>query len=113
MTVRGRTTVAVRLRQVLEDLFASTKSSKESVETIPDHVVILLQVIADEPKFQRWLLAISALSDKARNEQLRRMSYAMRIEDEDSSVAESFDRLQDPSLFKAFCQALREDQKAT
>lgn len=103
--------VTVRLRQLLEGLFASTKSSKESVEAIPDHIVILLQVIADEPKFQRWLLAIDALSDKARNEQLRRMSYAMRIEDEHSSVAESFDRLQDTNLFKAFCQALRDDRK--
>ena len=103
--------VTVRLRQLLEGLFASDKSSKESLEAIPDHIVILLQVIQAEPKFQRWLLAIDALSDKGRNEQLRRMSYALRIEDEHSSIAESFDRLQDPNLFKAFCQALRDDQK--
>ena len=103
--------VTVRLRQLLEGLFASTTSSNESREAIPDHIVILLQVIEEEPKFQRWLLAIDALSDKARNEQLRRMSYAMRIEDEHSSVADSFDRLQDPNLFKAFCQALRDDRK--
>src|SRR6187551_1353250 len=49
--------VTVRLRQLLEGLFASTESSKESLEAIPDHIVILLQVIEEEPKFQRWLLA--------------------------------------------------------
>jgi hypothetical protein len=101
--------VAVKLRQMLETLCASTSPSKESLEAIPEHVVTLLQVIREEPKFERWLLAIDALPVTLRNEQLRRMSFAFRVEDEQSTIAESFDRLQETSLFKAFCQTLRNE----
>jgi hypothetical protein len=101
--------VAVKLREMLETLCASTSPSKESLEAIPEHVVTLLQVIREEPKFERWLLAIDALPVTLRNEQLRRMSFAFRIEDEQSTIAESFDRLQETSLFKAFCQTLRDE----
>lgn len=105
--------VAVKLRQMLETLSVSTSPSKESLEAIPEHVVTLLQVIREEPKFERWLLAIDALPITLRNEQLRRMSFAFRIEDEQSTIAESFDRLQEISLFKAFCQALRDEAAST
>ena len=66
-------------------------------------------MIREEPKFERWLLAIDALPVTLRNEQLQRMSFAFRVEDENSTIAESFDRLQESSLFKAFCQALCDD----
>ena len=101
--------VAVKLRRMLETLLAPESPSKESLEAIPEHVVTLLQVIREEPKFERWLLAIDAFPVTLRNEQLRRMSFAFRIEDENSTIAESFDRLQESSLFKAFCQTLRDD----
>jgi hypothetical protein len=101
--------VAARLRRMLEMFCAPTTASKESLEAIPEHVVTLLQVIQEEPKFKRWLLAIYGLPEMLRNEQLRRMSSAFRIEDERSAIAESFDRLQDSSLFKGFCEALRDE----
>jgi hypothetical protein len=103
--------VAVKVRRMLEALCASTSPSKESLEAIPEHVVTLLQIIREEPKFERWLLAIEALPVTLRNEQLRRMSFAFRIEDEQSTIAESFDRLRENSLFKAFCQALRDEKQ--
>ena len=103
--------VAVKLRQVLETLCASKTPSKESLAAIPEHVVTLLQVIRAEPKFERWLLAIDALPITLRKEQLRKMSSAFRIEDKHSMIAESFDRLQESSLFKAFCQALRDEKQ--
>ena len=91
---------------------ATTTPSKESLEVIPEHVVTLFQVIQEEPKFKRWLLAIDSLPEMLRNEQLRRMASAFRIEDEHSGIAESFDRLQDSSLFKGFCQALRDEEES-
>ena len=94
---------------MLETMLAPANPSRESLEAIPEHVVTLLQVIREEPKFERWLLAIDALPVTLRDEQLRRMSFAFRIEDEHSTIAESFDRLQESSLFKAFCKALRDD----
>jgi|SRR3954470_3102189 len=104
--------IAIRLRQMLETFWVSTSVSKESLDAIPEHVVILLQVIGEEPRFKRWLLAIDDLPVTLRNEQLQRMSSAFRIEDGESDIARSFDRLHDSSLFKAFCQALRDEKSA-
>jgi hypothetical protein len=104
--------IGIRLREMLEMLWVSTSVSKESLEAIPEHVVVLLQVIREEPKFKRWFSAIEGLPLALRNEQLQRMSSAFRIEDGESDIARSFDRLHDSSLFKAFCQALR-DEKTT
>jgi len=103
--------IAVRLRYVLEALLAPVEPSTESLEAIPEHVVTLLQVIREEPKFARWLLAIEALPPTHRNEQLAKMSFAFRIEDGTSTIAESFDRLRDSALFKAFCQILRDEKQ--
>jgi hypothetical protein len=100
--------LAVRLRRVLEELLASSESSPESEEAIPEHVVTLRQVIGEEPKFEHWLLTIEALPPAIRNQQLEKMSFAFRVEDSSSTIAESFDRLQNPALFKAFCQSLRD-----
>jgi hypothetical protein len=102
--------IAVRLRQVLEDLLASPEPSSESLEAIPEHVVTLLQVIRQQPAFERWLLAIEAMPLTHRNQQLEKMSFAFRVEDENSAIAESFDRLKEPSLFNAFCQSLRDEK---
>lgn len=102
--------IAVRLRRVLETLLAPAGPSKESLEAIPEHVVTLLQVIREVPKFEKWLLAIEALPLKHRNEQLAKMSFAFRVEDGSSTIAESFDRLQDSALFNAFCQSLRDEK---
>jgi hypothetical protein len=99
--------LAVRLQAMFEALFVSTKSSKESLEAIPDHIVTLLEVIRDVPKFRQWFLAIGARPGHRRNEQLRKMSYALRTEDGRSAVADAYERLQDPNLFRAFCDALR------
>jgi hypothetical protein len=52
--------IAVRLRRLLEGLLAPDEPSDESLEAIPEHVVTLLQVIGEEPKFERWLLALDA-----------------------------------------------------
>jgi hypothetical protein len=101
--------IAVRLRKVLQALLVPAEPSKESLEAIPEHVVTLLQVIRDVPKFERWLLAMEGLPAKDRNQQLEKMSFAFRIEDGSSTIAESFDRLQNPALFKAFCQTLRDE----
>jgi hypothetical protein len=45
--------IAVRLRSLLESLLAPSEPSSESRQIIPEHVVTLLQVIHDEPKFER------------------------------------------------------------
>ena len=103
--------IAVSLRRLLEALLAPPEPSDESLQAIPEHVVTLLQVIREEPKFERWLLAIEALPPAHRNQQLQRMSFAFRIEDRNSTIAESFDRLQSSALFKAFCQTLREEKQ--
>jgi hypothetical protein len=103
--------IAVRLRRVLEALLAHAEPSNESLEAIPEHVVTLLQGIREEPKFERWLLAIEALPSTHRNQQLAKMSFAFRIEDGSSTIAESFDRLQDSALFKAFCESLRDERQ--
>lgn len=100
--------IAARLRRVLESLLAPSEPSNESQEAIPEHVVTLLQVIREQPKFARWLLAIEALPPANRNQQLEKMSFAFRVEDGSSTIAESFDRLQNAALFKAFCQGLRD-----
>ena len=100
--------IAIRLRRVLETLLASSEPSKESQQAIPEQVVTLLQVIREEPKFERWLFAIEPLPPTNRNQQLEKMSFAFRIEDGNSTIAESFDRLQNSALFKAFCQSLRD-----
>lgn len=105
--------IAVRLREVLEGLIGPAEPSNESLEAIPEHVVTLLQVIREEPKFEQWILAIEALSPALRNQQLQKMSFAFRIEDGSSTIAESFDRLQDSNLFKAFCQSLRDEKQAS
>jgi hypothetical protein len=93
---------------VLEALLAPSESSPESQAAIPENVVTLLQVIREQPKFEQWLLNIEALPPVIRNQQLQKMSFAFRVEDKDSTIAESFDRLQSPALFKAFCQSLRD-----
>jgi hypothetical protein len=103
--------IAVRLRRVLEALLAPAEPSSESLETIPEHVVTLLQVIREEPKFEQWILKIEALPQRHRNQQLEKMSFAFRIEDGSSTIAESFDRLQNSALFKAFCQTLRDEKQ--
>jgi hypothetical protein len=103
--------IAVRLRRMLEALLAPARPSNESLEAIPEHVVTLLQVIREEPKFQQWLLAIEALPPTHRIQQLEKMSFAFRIEDRSSTIAESFDRLRDSILFKAFCQTLRDEKQ--
>ena len=103
--------VAVKLRRMLETLLAPESPSKESLEAIPEHVVTLLQVIREEPKFERWILKIEALPQRHRNQQLEKMSFAFRIEDGSSTIAESFDRLQNSALFKAFCQTLRDEKQ--
>lgn|GEM_PF-6708855 len=108
---RRSVAVADRLRRVLQALLAPAAPSTESLEAIPEHVVTLLQVIREVPKFERWLLAIEALSLTQRNQELEKMSFAFRIEDGNSTIAESFDRLQDSALFKAFCQALRDEKQ--
>jgi hypothetical protein len=105
--------IAVRLRQALEALLGPAEPSDESLEAIPEHVVTLLQAIREEPKFEQWLLAIETLSPALRNQQLQKMSFAFRIEDKSSTIAESFDRLQDSNLFKAFCQGLRDEKQAS
>jgi hypothetical protein len=103
--------IAVRLRRVLEILLAPAEPSQESLQAIPEHVVTLLQVIGEEPKFERWFFEIEALPQARRNQQLKKMSFAFRIEDGSSTIAESFDRLQDAALFKAFCQTLRDEKQ--
>lgn len=109
-TRRTSVPIAVRLRRMLEAVRAPAEPSDESLEAIPEHVVTLLQVIREEPKFERWLLALEALPPTRRNQQLKKMSFAFRIEDGSSTIAESFDRLQDSALFKAFCQTLRDEK---
>ena len=105
--------IGVRLRQVLEGLLGPAEPSDESLKAIPEHVVTLLQAIREEPKFEQWLFAIEALPPTLRNQQLEKMSFAFRIEDKNSTIAESFDRLQDSNLFKAFCQGLRDEKQAS
>jgi hypothetical protein len=105
--------IAVRLRQVLETLLSPAGPSNESLEAIPEHVVTLLQVIREQPNFRLWLLAIEARPAPYRNQQLAKMSFAFRVEDGSSTIAESFDRLQDAALFKAFCQSLRDEKKSS
>lgn len=105
--------ISVRLRQVLEALLGPAEPSDESLEAIPEHVVTLLQAIREERKFEQWLLAIEALSPALRNEQLQRMAFAFRIEDKSSTIAESFDRLQNANLFNAFCQGLRDEKQTS
>ncbi len=105
--------IAVRLRQMLETLLTPSKPSHESLEAIPEHVVTLLQVVGEEPKFERWLLAIALLPPMERNQQLGKMSFAFRVEDASSTIAQSFDRLQDSSLFHAFCQTLRDEKRSS
>ena len=100
--------IAARLRRMLESLLGPSESSNQSQDAIPEHVVTLLQVIREQPKFERWLLAIEALPPAHRNQQLEEMSFAFRVEDGSSTIAESFDRLQNAALFKAFCQSLRD-----
>jgi hypothetical protein len=101
--------ICARLRRALEDLLEPPGSSKESLQTIPDHVVTLLQAIAEEPKFGNWIIQIDTLPETDRNQLLEKMSFAFRIEDAESSIAAGFERLKDQALFKAFCQTLRDE----
>jgi hypothetical protein len=39
------------------------------------------------------------------------MASAFRVEDGDSTFADRFEQLQDPVLFKAFCQILRDEKE--
>jgi len=107
---RSLVPIASRLRRMLESLLAPAESSAEGLEAVPEHIVTLLQVIREEPKFERWLLAIESFPVTQRNQQLAKMAFAFRVEDGSSTIAESFDRLQHSALFKAFCQSLREEK---
>ena len=105
---RGQSlSVLPRLRGLLEALLGPPEPSHESLQAIPEHVVTLLQVIGEQPKFEGWLFAIEALPLTHRNQQLEKMSFAFRIENGTSTIAEAFDALQNPILFKAFCRVLR------
>ena len=101
--------ISVRLREMIDGLWAPSAPSKESVETIPDYLITLLQVISEEPKFRRWLLQLKGMPIVHRNQQLDRMAYAFRIEDGESPIAAAFDRLHDSPLFDAVCEYLGDD----
>jgi hypothetical protein len=100
--------VAVRIRELMEMLLWGPSPSKESLEVLPEYLITVLQVIAEEPKFRTWLLQLQTVQPKPRNQQLERMSHAFRIEDGDSTIAATFDRLHNEALFNAVCQFLRE-----
>ena len=101
--------VSVRLRELIEGLWGPPAPSKESVETIPDYLITLLQVIRDEPKFREWLLKLKGMPAAHRGQQLDKMAYAFRIEDGQSPIAAAFDRLHDAALFSAVCDYLSGD----
>jgi hypothetical protein len=103
-----RSPVAVGIRDVIEALLGSPRTSKESLEAIPEYLITVLEVVREEPKFRRWLLQLEAVPLPHRNEQLTRMSHAFRIEDGSSIIAAAFDRLHEPALFTAVCQFLRD-----
>ena|SRR6202011_5179283 len=79
--------LAVRIRGVIDALLGPRAPSRESLETIPEYLIIQIQVIREEPKFRRWLLQLEGMSLTYRNQQLERMSHAFRIEDGGSTIA--------------------------
>jgi hypothetical protein len=97
------------LKGGLHKLVSPPEPSKESLEAIPEHVVTLLRVIREVPKFAKWLFALEKKPKTYRNQQLSKMSFAFRVEDADSPIAASFDRLHETALFTAFCQALHDE----
>ena len=99
--------VTARIRELIEMFLWESSPSKESLEVLPDYLITVLQVIAEEPKFRAWLLKLQKLELKRRVQQLKRMSHAFRIEDGDSTIAATFDRLHNQALFDAVCQFLR------
>jgi hypothetical protein len=106
---RPRVSLRARLRQVFASVFHRPKTSDESLAAIPEYIVTLLQVVQEQPKFKAWFLASEPLPPHLRNRQLQKLSFAFRIEDGASKIAEAFDRLQDPILFNSFCKALRDE----
>ena len=104
--------VSVRIREIIEGLWGPPAPSQESIESIPDYLITLLQVIREEPKFRRWILQLERMSPMHRKQQLQRMSYAIRIDDGESPIAAAFDRLHDAALFSAVCQYLGDDDSA-
>ena len=105
--------VSTRLREIVDALWGPPAPSKESVETIPEYLITLLQVISEEPKFRKWLLQLKGMPVAHRNQQLDRMAYAFRIEDGESPIAAAFDRLHDGPLFAAVCDYLSGDSDHT
>jgi hypothetical protein len=95
------------VRELLAAILEPSPST-ESQEVLPDYLITVLQVIAEEPKFRAWLLRLQTLPTAHRRQQLTLMARAFRIEDGDSTIATTFDRLHDQTLFDAVCQFLRE-----
>ena len=101
--------VFARLLQSFAALFRSPHSSDESHAAIPEYVVTLLQVIHEQPKFKAWFLASEGGPHEVVIAQLQKLAFAFRIEEGDSRIAEAFDRLQDPVLFRAFSKVLHNE----
>jgi hypothetical protein len=100
--------VLARLRGLMESLLSPPEPSPESRSAIPELVITLLLVIREQPRFAQRLLTLEALPPATRDQELQKMSATFRAGDAPATVAEGFDRLRDPKLFRAFCQVLRE-----
>lgn len=107
---RGASSFLTRFFKRVLESSPRSEPTRESLDAIPEHLVTLARVIDEEPKFERWIFAIEPLPVPQRNEQLDRLVSALRIDGDNTSVADSFEALRQPALFKAFCQFLRQEQ---
>jgi hypothetical protein len=74
---------------------------------IPESLVAFVQVVADEPKFRDWFLALEGAPPFLRDEQFKRMAEALRADDADSEVADALDHISRPQIFNAVCALLK------
>ncbi len=75
---------------------------------IPEELVTLTQVLAENGALKEWFLDLEALPPPARAEALRGLVSRMRAGGEDPALIETIASLRHPELLSAFLGALRE-----
>ena len=75
---------------------------------IPEALVILVQVVEEDPRFLAWIKSLSKCNLATRIAQLRGVSAGMRSDPSGKELADAFDTLEDPRVFEAFMQALHD-----
>ncbi|MEM9446014.1 MAG: hypothetical protein AAGA18_11770 [Verrucomicrobiota bacterium] len=74
---------------------------------IPDTLVILVQVVEEDPRMTAWVQSLSQCNLPTRIAQLKGLSAGMRSDRSGAELADAFDKLQDPRVFEAFLKILK------